>query len=1100
MIPPLRSTLCSWLLTAALYLLTACTPEKPRFHSVITANPDVTASSPARFEIETDVQSTWSVEVDQRAIDTWIEVLDAEGKVIGATDSPSRRGGPERAVFPLPPGQFSIRIHSAEYPGKIGRASVQIGRTDALQRPEDDPWLRAELLETAAATAFRAGTAQDGALSVSSYRQAARQWRELDQPIREAIARYRMAWVSYRMLSDPVAAVADAQYAAGIFARQTLPSLNALSLLLASSARNDMIGGLNVRNPAQALNRARKDIAAARAILEGLRDEYGVAEATQVLAQTEYCAGNYLLARKLFWTAETTYRRLDEQEGASRALVNAAQVDYSLGEFRDAIAAYDRIFMSAIPEANPAMHADMLDNSAHARMVVGDFEGSLRQYLQALQVHQDVHDAGGVGRSLHGIGITYLGLGNPERALEYLSRAVDSRRKTNDGADVVASMLAMGDVHRDLGDVGMAIAIHKDAMRQAVIPEERSRAMLALAQDHVSDRQYSHAGALLHAVLGNSTSTDSASVAAQAHLETGRVRVALGDYRGALPELNVAATTFSRGGAPVREAEALYLIAQARRGLNEGKTAAEYARAALTLAERTRATATNPEFRARFLATRRAIYDLQVNLLLDSQVAGPISGTQRELLLAALLASDLIRARTLSDRVATRALAAAGDGGVPADARRLAEDVAAKEYRLEAISGENPDSHLATSIRADLANLRARYDAAFAQLPANESRGLIPATDPAWRDLPRDTAILVYFISPERSWLWTVTAEGVDGHELPARAVISEAVRQLQSDFSHPSARRQPGEATSGLLRRVSSLLLPPGTSIHTKTSWIVVADGPVASVPFAALYARIDSDQRVIEDHDVAFATTYRAAVRAAHAPITLNVTSDRRPLLFADPVYSLSDKRIEHGQATNNSLQVGVRRLPGTQREVSLIAGRLQHSAPLVLTGFHATREAALSEAARKASVLHFAAHARSDPRRMESAAIQLTGFDREGNGRNGILTLNDLTAASFSADLVVLSACDSALGMEIDGEGSMSVAYGFLSAGAKSVVATQWQVPDAAMVALMDRFYSAAIDERQSVPRALRSAQLELMRGRQWRAPEYWAAASVTLSPER
>lgn len=1091
------SSLCrfirAWLPLAAVLLATAaCMPERPNLHGVTQATLELTAASPGSLGIFGKHRHVWLIDADQHSMDVWIEVLDADGRRLHAFDSPSRRAGSERVAVLLPQGRYTIRINSAEHAGKEARVAVRIERSDALEEPVDDPWLRAELKEAAAAAAFRAGSATDGPASLVLYRETAREWRRLGQDVRAATARYRSAWVSYRLLSDPANASAEAQSVAREFARESEVSLQASSLLLASSARNDMesVAGNGAE---RRLEQSRRETSQALALYEELRDTYGAAEATQVIAQTEYCAGNFSRARDLFRKAEIMYRDLDEREGLSRALVNAAQMDFALGNFREAVATYDRIFAARVTEARPPMHADMLDNSAHARMLVGNFEDSLRQYMQALQIHEDVHDAGGVGRSLHGIGITYLGLKNSERALEYLQRAADARKNAGDGAQVIASMLSLGDVHRDLGNTDAAIAAHTEARRYAQTPMERSRVSLAIARDYIANRQYPQAESLLLSVLGGTESMDSGWIAAQARLETARVKLALGQPAAALPLLSSVAATFNRGGALVREAEALQLMAVAKRLMGEPQNALRYANAAMQLVERIRASATNPEWRARFLATQREIYDLRVNVLLDEYLAATTAADRSDRLIEALSASELIRARSLVDRLEAGSVSARSD--TSDHSRQLAEDIAAKAYRLEALSSADRQAALAQSVRHDLAELRTRYEAETRQLPVGQSAPFGPTERVPWRDLPRDVAILTYFVSSERSWLWSVTSDGVRGHELPARSVIVEAIRQAHTLLARTFSRGSTDVDLARYLHRLSSLLLPADHSLHSRSSWIVVADGSVASAPFSALYVR--EDRRVIKDHDVAFAMTYRAAERAARRPATLVLPADRPSLLFADPVYGQSDKRIVGPARAAVLSPKEIRRLPGTLREVSLIAEQLGSARPQVLLGFDASREAALSETARNAPLLHFATHARSDPRRMESAAVLLSGFDRTGERRNGLLTLNDLTAIKLSADLVVLSGCDSALGMDIDGEGSMSLAYGFLAAGAKAVIATEWQVADSAMTRLMDRFYTRAIAEGQPLPRALRAAQLELMQASGWGDPTSWAATKVVLS---
>jgi CHAT domain-containing protein len=91
---------------------------------------------------------------------------------------------------------------------------------------------------------------------------------------------------------------------------------------------------------------------------------------------------------------------------------------------------------------------------------------------------------------------------------------------------------------------------------------------------------------------------------------------------------------------------------------------------------------------------------------------------------------------------------------------------------------------------------------------------------------------------------------------------------------------------------------------------------------------------------------------------------------------------------------------------------------------------------------------------------------------------------------AELVVLSACRTALGQEIKGEGLVGLVRGFMAAGAPRVLATLWSVDDAATAELMAAFYGGLLRERLPAATALRKAQRLVARQPRWSAPFYWA----------
>jgi CHAT domain-containing protein len=124
---------------------------------------------------------------------------------------------------------------------------------------------------------------------------------------------------------------------------------------------------------------------------------------------------------------------------------------------------------------------------------------------------------------------------------------------------------------------------------------------------------------------------------------------------------------------------------------------------------------------------------------------------------------------------------------------------------------------------------------------------------------------------------------------------------------------------------------------------------------------------------------------------------------------------------------------------------------------------------------------------------SGLILSLIDRMGQKGDGYLRLGDIYKLKLSADLVVLSSCDSALGKELEAEGIIGLPRGFLYAGAKSVIASLWKVNDEATARLMTSLY-VRIDRGESPSSALRAAQLEMVHDAQWSKPYYWAAFAI------
>jgi CHAT domain-containing protein len=182
---------------------------------------------------------------------------------------------------------------------------------------------------------------------------------------------------------------------------------------------------------------------------------------------------------------------------------------------------------------------------------------------------------------------------------------------------------------------------------------------------------------------------------------------------------------------------------------------------------------------------------------------------------------------------------------------------------------------------------------------------------------------------------------------------------------------------------------------------------------------------------------------------------------------------------------------RLPFTRREAQGILEFARTAQPLTALDFRASRATATSGELAQYRIVHFATHGFLNGDHPELSGIALSLVDREGKPLDGFLRLDDLYALHLPAELVVLSACQSALGEAVKGEGLVGLTRGFMYAGTPRIVASLWKVDDMATAELMKRFYEGILVKGLPPAAALRAAQLALQKQRRWAAPYFWAA---------
>ena len=138
----------------------------------------------------------------------------------------------------------------------------------------------------------------------------------------------------------------------------------------------------------------------------------------------------------------------------------------------------------------------------------------------------------------------------------------------------------------------------------------------------------------------------------------------------------------------------------------------------------------------------------------------------------------------------------------------------------------------------------------------------------------------------------------------------------------------------------------------------------------------------------------------------------------------------------------------------------------------------------------IVHFATHTVLDDDHPDLSSLVLSLVDEKGNPQSGFLRLRDMYNLSLSAELVVLSACDTALGKEVKGEGLMSMVRGFMYSGTPRVLANLWKVDDEATAELMKEFYKQLLESALTPAAALRQAQIAQMQKKSRQSPYYWA----------
>jgi CHAT domain-containing protein/tetratricopeptide (TPR) repeat protein len=840
--------------------------------------------------------------------------------------------------------------------------------------------------------------------------------------------------------------------------------------------------------------------------------DYDVARITNNIGMTYLYMGELDTAARYFQQAADWYGEHAEWQDEVYPLFNLATIDFNRGNLIKAAGWYQRAIDNWPPGKMDLELSHFLDNLASMQKALNRFDSALENYTSALELHRSLDDRIGQGHSLTGIGKTYLDIGEYELALEYLETALEIRWETNDGRGQVSVLNAMGNIHLRDGAVDKALESHREAMRIAASPIDQAVTQQLIARDYLAAGRPQAALDALEGTLALAAEIRNTEIEAETLSIQGEALLLDNKPDEAYPAFQQAADLFESLALLVEQSEAIFGMARSARLLQQDEEANELAWQAIKLAESMRERLLNPALRAFFLSERQSYYRFLIDHLMNMQDRSPAGDRY---LAEALEVSERSRARALMDLVSEASLASANGSGNEEDfvLNDLYEKMAEARYRLDQELNKSDGAQRDEVIRAtrqELAEIenelnlaQIAYRKAHPDLADLADPRILLASD-IQAQLDPESVLLHYSLGEPNSYLWRVTPASIEGWPLAGKTIIEAEARTLYDLLARPAFSNSDQAAIESAIEELSGLLLDPLGTIEQERI-IVVADGVLQYIPFSTLLepGSGEEGETLLAQHEVIYLPS-SSVVAAMQDDPAGRKAPDKRIAIFADPVFELTDRRFNEagpatvetgGQGTRGSLTrtspEELKRLPATSMEADAIASLVPPENRMLAKGFDASRTNVLEANLGEYELVHFATHGLIDSRYPALSAMAFSRFDREGRPLDALLHLHDIYRLDLNAELVTLSACSTALGREISGEGLSGLTQGLMHSGSKSVLASLWQVPDRATAELMRLFYQNLLEKEQKPAAALRNAQLALSSRKRWQGPYFWSA---------
>lgn len=1084
------------------------------------------------------------VVVEQRGLDVKIKLARKDGKQLAEIDLVSDVPGTESAFW-LAESDIAYQIViSASDKNARGQYAVRL-EGPRTPNEQDRKLFAGQQAFYQAEELFADNKPESRRKAAERYSDAAKQWHSAEFKSAEALALYNAGDTHNRLREFPKALDFLSQ---ALLLQQAAKNRSAEAATLNNlgtvySAMGDKPKAVELFNQSLVARREVKDAAGEAITLGNLATTYSelgdrrkALEAhKQVLAMrrsannrrgealtlnnigTTYQAlGEKRKAIDHFQQALKLWRTLNDRANEALTLNNLGAAYSDVGDQQKALDVYNQSIRLRRAANDARGEAITAVNLARSYDILGASQEAISTYNQSLTALRAAKDRRWEGITLNYLGLAHWASGEHQKALAAFEQALPIRRELKDTAGEAATLNSIGLANDSLGDRQKALEAYNQAL-----PLLRS----------VGDRQGE----------------------ARALNNIGFAHDALGNKTQAL-EFHQQALKLSREvGDRMREAKVRYGIARIESGRNNLRQSRSQIQDAIKIVESLRANLSSPELRASYRASVQQYYDLYIDVLMRTGKRAPKSGLVAEAFQVSerARARSLVELLTESSADIRQGV----DPALVERERELHEQINEKTTEQIRLLGSRSQARQVAELGKEIEQLNTDLRTTQAEIRGNSPRyaALTQPQQLTLVEIQKQvlnpwSLLLEYSLGEERSYLWVIGQNSIQSFTLPKRSVIEAAAKRF---YDATTARNQfvPRESPQQKLDRItaadaesqkaaaalSRLILSPADPLLGNKRLLVVADGALQYVPFGALPINPQSAIRnpqsarpLLSRHEIVSlpSATTLAVLRSeiAKQPKAIKTVA-----VIADPVFEAKDDRVkivaikadgkvadkpenkkdDKAAATESDpsrillvksardsggadTELRIPRLPNTRREADAILSLTSGDSGKAVFDFAANRAAATSDDLSQYRILHFATHGFLNSLNPELSGLVMSLVDEQGKPQNGYLLAPEIYNLKLPAtELVVLSACQTGLGKEIRGEGIVGLTRGFMYAGSPRVVVSLWNVNDRATADLMKTFYEAMLAKGQRPAAALRAAQLELLKQKQWQAPYFWAA---------
>lgn len=734
----------------------------------------------------------------------------------------------------------------------------------------------------------------------------------------------------------------------------------------------------------------------------------------------------------------------------------------------------------------------------------GDFSKALECCNRGLEISQKLGFRTGQAFQLSAIGDIYLHLGDYDRALNYNLRALDISKKYIGKWSRVECFHTIGSVYMQMNQYQKAL----DSFKQALDYAEK------IGHKREIPKGLSVAG-MAHFKMNNFSEAYDCFTRSMDYMDQNGNKTISGILYNCLGELcrqqnhlysseqyyTKALSVGLEVGSPDIIWEAYSGLGKISSSKKEYSRAIDYYKRAVEVIEDVRSQISISEHSSGFFKSKISVYEELINLLYERHLLQPGSGYDKE----CFLYTEKAKARAFLDDL----LEAKIDFSKLLSFSKNRTKIQSLSSKISLILTDLNSNKLSRERRKELWNELENIEDELAnlwELVKKEYPGYADElySEPAKYEqikknlLDENTGIAEYFVGENNIFIFFCSINGLHIKRISENE--SRSVLEIVNNYVKLlSSSRFAGSDCETAGNNLYKMLLKPGNNGFTTKieKLIIIPDRDLYYLPFETLvYKRRDSQKDqvsfLVNKYKISYAPSFTTLIQILQRPHKKNRSMEL--LAVGDPVYKrknhLFSKRpssddIVYDYYMNN--RFNIRRLRYASQELKDISVLFEPDMVRLISRKDASEENIKKLLLKDYKIIHFATHSLLDEQNAGRSALVLN-LD-EDPSEDGFFQAREIYEAEMNADLVVLSACQTARGKIEKGEGIQGLSRAFFCSGARSVLASLWNVNDKFSSLFMKHYYGY-LSGGATTLEALRLAKIRMLQSG-YDQPYYWAA---------